>query len=92
MNLIYREVPEYDRDTAIREIDSGVSERMVEALLALAFHNPDWHWVQDICIKYSNSSDANVRGVAILCFGHLARLHRMLDTEIVVPIVIEAMV
>ena len=90
-NLIYKAVPELDRDTALKELDSGFAERAVEALLALAFYDPDGRWVQNICRKYSGSSNEDVRRIAILCFGHLARIHRTLETELVVPIVIEAM-
>ena len=90
-NLIYKEIPEYDRATALQEIDSCVTTRVVDALLALAFYEPDWRWVQGLCVEHSRSANENVRGVAILCFGHLARIHRMLDTEMVVPVIINAM-
>jgi hypothetical protein len=89
--FIYEPIPEYDRDTAIQEMESGVTERLTRALLALAFYDSDWRFVQSLCIKNSKDADENIRGIAILCLGHLARIHRALQTEIAVPAVVEAL-
>ena len=87
----YISIPDYDRDTALREIDSGITDRVVLALLSLAFYDPDWRWVQNLCVNFSKNLNDNIRGVAILCFSHLAHIHRELDTEITVPIVIDGL-
>jgi len=63
---------------------------MVDGLLSLALYADDWKFAQDICTKYSRHKDENVRGIAILCFGHIARLHRKLDLDMVLPIIKEA--
>ena len=89
--FIYEPIPEYDRATAIQEIESGVTERVTGALLALAFYDSDWLYVQNLCIEHAKNSNQSIRGTAILCFGHLARIHRKLQTEIAVPLVIEAL-
>lgn len=85
------EVQEFDKESAIKELKSGEAKRIINALLALAFYEEDWKWVQDICIVYSNHSHSNVRGIAILCFGHLARIHGELELEKVLPIVKKAL-
>jgi hypothetical protein len=87
----YKEVQVYDKESALEELKSSEVKKITNALLRLTFHESDGKWVQDICIQYSNHSHYNVRGIAILCFGHLARIHGELETEIVLPIVNKAL-
>ena len=87
----YEEIPDYDRRMAIQELESGAVDRVVRALLSLAHTDPDRPWVESLCSHYAESTDWNIRGIAVLCFGHLARVHRKLDTETAVPIVIRAL-
>lgn len=87
----YEDIDQYDRELVIAELQSGASERITKALLSIALYDPDWKWVQDVCINFSHDGDENVRGIAILCFGHLARLHRLLDAGRVLPIVKNAL-
>jgi hypothetical protein len=39
--LEYQEVPEWSREFALSELNSGNTKRIVEALLALAFNDAD---------------------------------------------------
>jgi hypothetical protein len=87
----YEEVQEYNKESTIEELKSTEANGIVNALLGLTFHEGNWKWVQDICIQYSSHSEYKVRGIAILCFGHLARIHGELDTERVLPIVKKAL-
>ncbi|MEF2246496.1 hypothetical protein [Paenibacillus sp. IITD108] len=87
----YEEIQEYDKDSTIQELKLGDDKRIINALLGLAFNEQDWKWVQDICLQFSNNSNYKVRGIAILCFGHLARIHGQLETELVLPIVKKAL-
>ena len=52
---------------------------------------PDCKWAEDICIKLSVHENFNVRGNAILGFGHLARTCGSLNLEVVAPIVSSAL-
>lgn len=82
----YKKVPTSNRDYCIQQLETGESQAIVEALLSLAFHDPDWQFVQELLIKYSRSSIPDVRYMAILCFGHITRIHGKLDKERVMPI------
>jgi hypothetical protein len=90
-NGTYGEIQEHDKNSALQELKSNDERRIVNALLGLALNEQDWKWVQDICIKFSSHSSHSVRGIAILCFGHLARIHRELEIEKVLPIVKKAL-
>ena len=65
-----------DADTIIR--GSDVKEIPL-TLIRLAYHDPDWRWVQNLCIGLSNHKDKWVKRACVLCFSHLARIHRKLD-------------
>lgn len=82
----YREVPKWSRRFALSELDSGDTRRIVEALLSFAFNDEDWQFVQNLLIRYSNHQEQNIRYMAMLCFGHLCRIHRTIDKDRVLPI------
>ncbi|HYW11607.1 MAG TPA: hypothetical protein VE871_06600 [Longimicrobium sp.] len=52
---------------------------------------PDCAWAQEICIRLAAHPHANVRGNAILGFGHLARTCGALDEPRVRPLVESAL-
>ena len=76
-------------EQAAAELATGDASRTVNTLLSLAYHCPNWRCVQDLCVQYSRHQDVDVRGVAVLCFGHLARIHGVLDTGVVLPLLKE---
>lgn len=79
-----------NRKWALEQIKSDETDRIVHALLSLAFYDEDWMFVENLCFEYSSYSDSKVRGIAILCFGHLARKHGQLHIEKVMPIINKA--
>ena len=80
----FENVGPIDRAAAEVEFASGDSLRICKALVSLAFHDPDWHWVQDICLRFLNDNNPEIGGVSATCLGHLARIHGKLDRERVV--------
>jgi hypothetical protein len=83
--LKYVEPTPLSRDAAAVEIASGDPMRVAEALVSLAFFEEDWRWVQEICLAHFSSAEASVRSIAATCIGHVARIHRQLDLQRVVP-------
>ena len=59
-------------------------------LVSLAFHDPDCRWVQQLCLDYLQSSKWELRSISATCLGHLARIHRTLDMDLVLPALSEA--
>lgn len=87
--LAYRDVNPISRRQAVRR-PSGHDPRVVcDALVRITFHNPDWRWVQGHCLRLAQHPSADVRGLAATCLGHLARVHRALDLELVLPVLQE---
>ena len=81
-----------NRKWALQQIKSDETDRIVDALLSLAFYEDNWMSVENLCIGHSSHTDSKVRGIAILCFGHLARIHGQLHIEKVMPIINKALI
>ncbi|GGH07193.1 hypothetical protein GCM10011586_24320 [Silvibacterium dinghuense] len=64
-------------------MQSSDEQQISNALLSAAYYDPDWKWVQEKCLAFSYHRASAVRWNAATCFGHLARIHRQLDLEIV---------
>jgi hypothetical protein len=54
-----------------------------DALIGVAYHDPDWEWVQGKCLEFLRHENPDVRGLAATCLGHVARIHRRLDVATV---------
>ncbi|KAB2331592.1 hypothetical protein F7731_18645 [Cytobacillus depressus] len=53
----------------------------------MALYGEEFDLIQDTLVKFSNSEDENIRGIAILCYGDLARIYGNIDKNLVLPIV-----
>ena len=81
----YHDISPMDHSVLERLFESGNETAIVDALLSAAFCDPDWRWVQSMCLQFLDHPGVDVRWNAATCLGHIARIHRKLDTEIVVP-------
>ena len=83
----YEEIPKWDRAEVERAVRENNPNELLYAVVAVSMHDKDWRYAQDLCVKLSSHSHFNVRGNALLGFGHIARVHRKLDSSIVQPII-----
>lgn len=83
----YRLPATVTRKKAESIFELGDSKEICANLVSLALNDTHWKWVQQKCIDYSDDPDPEVRGVAVTCLGHIARLHRELDVDVVVPVI-----
>jgi hypothetical protein len=82
----YREITPVDRHEAEAIFDQDDLDIIRLTLLRVAYHEPDYVWAQDCCLRFCNHQDSQVRSVAALCLGHIARIHRQLDLNKVMPV------
>ena len=75
------------KEDAERLFAKDCREAICETLVRVAMFEPDRHWSQSQCLRFAGHKDAFVRGVAATCLGHLARIHKVIDEDEVVPIV-----
>ena len=59
--------------------------------ILVSLSSPDSRWSEEVCIRLAVHPDANVRGNAVLGFGHLARLCGELDEASVRPLIESAL-
>lgn len=84
--LRYEEPQPTSRVEAEVVFRSEDSEAICRTLVGVAFHDPDRRWVEDWCLKFCDSPNADVRSLTVTCLGHLARIHRELDLQRVLPV------
>lgn len=68
-------------------IYSDDPDAIVRGLVSLALYAEDLEFIQNTMLEYSQHKHENVKGIAILGFGHLARRFGTIDKELVLPIV-----
>jgi len=73
------------------EIESAVlrddPNELLYAVLSAALYDNDPDWAEDVCVRLSLHGNFNVRGNAILGFGHIARIHGKLTEQRVKPLI-----
>lgn len=79
----FNEVEPISKSQATSAFESGDVNTVCRALVSMAFHESDWRWAQDRCLELLGSDVPAVSGLAATCLGHVARVHRKLDKEIV---------
>src|ERR1700752_335024 len=83
----YEAIPELSVGDVEAAILRNEPEELLVAVLSAALHGSSLKWAEGVCRKLSAHAHFKVRGNAILCFGHLARIHGRLDRSAVVPII-----
>ena len=71
----------------------GDPEELLYVPIIVGMNAPDCEqsWVEDICFALADHPHFNVRGNAVLAFGHIARTCGELDLQRVLPILTKAL-
>ncbi|MGW5920544.1 hypothetical protein ACWFPY_16245 [Nocardia fluminea] len=81
----YQSLGPIDRDESIALLASDESRIVSETILRLALHDADGAWVTDRALALLDNADTDVRASAATALGHIARIHREIDRDRVVP-------
>jgi len=81
----YHEIFPLSRPELEKLIESGNETAITDALLSAAYYDSDWRWVQELCLRFMHQSDWGISSVAVICLGHVARIHKILDVDVVLP-------
>ncbi|TDD37983.1 hypothetical protein E1287_06675 [Actinomadura sp. KC06] len=87
----YESVPPVRRDELRRALAEKDNEAIHTALVGLALHDEDGTWVQDQCLALKDHPSWDVRAIALLCLGHVARIHGAIDRDRVLPVLRSAL-
>lgn len=84
----YESIPHLSRNEAQEKLETGTVDDQVYALWSIALYDADWKWAQTKCLEIIQDKDADpdVKSVGIRSLGHIARIHRQLDLELVMPL------
>jgi len=85
--LKYEEIGEWSHEAVERALRDDDTEALLRAVVGVSMHDDDWRYAQDLCVRLSTHHHFNVRGNAVLGFGHIARVHQQLDRATVQPII-----
>ncbi len=90
MNLRYEEITKVsfeELQRALKESDGKVVSKM----LINYIHNESERLLSEsACIDVFNSNDVDVKATALLCLGHIARLHGELSEDVALKLLKEA--
>ncbi|WP_121966848.1 hypothetical protein [Myroides sp. N17-2] len=76
----------YKQDSSEILFDKQIDiDTRIHKLLEVVHSSDDWKWLQDICLKLSSDSDLDLSNLAITCIGHIARMYKKLELELIVP-------
>ena len=88
---IYRQHSVWSHEAVEQALQANDPATLLQAVIAVAMYDADWQYAQSLCIRLSSHPHFNVRGNAVLGFGHVARVHRRLDRAVVQPIIVAAL-
>ena len=84
-NLRYHELGPISK-IEVQESIKGDVQAASEALIRAALSIADRDWVESVLVDSISDKRLEVRRAAILAIGHLARIHRKITLEKVVPL------
>lgn len=74
------------RERLLASIDSDDFSVASDSLLSLSYHEPDREWLEDLLVGLAKASqDPQIRALAVVCIGHVARIHQSITYSKVVP-------
>jgi len=79
---IYKEVSFSCENDAQEALKANDAEDLKRAVIGVALYCPTSEFAIDYCLRLVGHADAEVRGNAILGFGHLARRFGFLPSEV----------
>jgi hypothetical protein len=86
-NLKYHEPEPISKEKVLSVIKSGVIEEVQRTLVDMVFFEEDFDFALNVVLGCASSASPEIRGTAILCLGHLARIHRAMPESPVVEII-----
>lgn len=78
----YEELDPISRELASEELACGDEVRVSRALVRLALFDTDRLWLEELLTQFLGDPRPQVRGVAATCVGHVARIHRRINLEV----------
>jgi hypothetical protein len=69
------------------DLNSGDTLKIANAVISAALHDADLDYVEAIVVRFLSHPDPWVRGVSAVAASHIARIHRALSVNEIVPLI-----
>ena len=83
----YHEVKAITKKEADAAIERDDPDELLLVPIRVSMTHMDLDWSQEICLKLAEHQHPQVRGNAVLGFGHLARRFGKLNKSVVLPVI-----
>ncbi|MBB4638427.1 hypothetical protein [Longimicrobium terrae] len=83
----YEAIPEWGPAEVEAAIARDRPEELLYAVVSASLYAEDAKWAESVCLRLATHPHFNVRGNALLGFGHIARVHRRLSRRQVLPLI-----
>lgn len=87
----YEEIPRLTTAQVELAISRNQPDELLVAVLSAALYADDRRWAEDVCVRLASHEDPDVRGKAVLGFGHIARINGTLSEGRVKPLIERAL-
>jgi hypothetical protein len=80
----------HSKDELEKLLLSDDANVVIDAIMYLCFNIDDPEWIQRKCVQLIESGkNDDIRGLAITCIGHTARIHQEINKDLVIPILLD---
>lgn len=87
----YEEVAYLELEEVNRLLASSNDKSKIKALLVLSFYEYDYDFAISQVLNYCRSKKSEVKAIAILCIGHMARTYKKLNDVPVIDVIVDAL-
>ena len=85
MKMKYVYLGPIDRHDAETIFHSGDTTKICRSLISISLYDPDYLWAQNKCLQLLESDDIEIKNAAITGFSHIARIHKKLNLNLILP-------
>lgn len=78
----YEEPTPISRDEATEALSSHDPNVVCDALIRVVFSDLNRSWAEKQCLAFIGSPNPVLRGCAVTCLAHIARLHHAIDPSV----------
>jgi HEAT repeat protein len=87
----YRAIERYNKTEIGKIIEENDLDMLPLVILSVALYSNDYEYAENFCVRFSNHENFAVRANAIQGFGHIARMDRKSNKELIKPIIKKAL-
>jgi hypothetical protein len=87
----YEAIPYRERAELELLLASRDPEDVASALFSAAWHDPDWQWVESVCLTHLKSESVQIRRAATTSLELIAVVHKKLHLDLVLPALHDAL-